>query len=243
MNEKIAKFIKENENLIQSQRWEEIYKKDFPVYFTETLLDCGINPLNQGLNYIPHDFLYNCNIKKFTIPDNVTSVGFFAFNRCESLISVIIPSSVTKIEENAFSGCSSLTNIIIPDSVINIEEDTFSDCTSLANVVIGGSVTSIARAAFSYCTSLTSVTIPDSVTSIGGLVFYNCTSLTSVTIPNNITNIGEWAFRYCSSLTHINYLGTKKEAMKLGIGNKSRKKWRVDSAISKIICTDGEIEL
>ena len=45
MDEKIADFIKENKDLIQNERWEEIYEKDFPIEFTETLLECGIHPL------------------------------------------------------------------------------------------------------------------------------------------------------------------------------------------------------
>ena len=45
MDYDVQQFIKENINLIQDNKWDEIYKKDFPDSFTETLLDCGINPL------------------------------------------------------------------------------------------------------------------------------------------------------------------------------------------------------
>lgn len=61
--------------------------------------------------------------------------------------------------------------------------------------------------------------------------------------PNSVTSIGDFAFWNCEKLKEIKYLGTKKEAIKCGIGNKGRKKWRERSAISKIICTDGVIEL
>lgn len=45
MNEQVKKFIEQNIDLIDQNRWEEIYQKDFPAGFTETLLDCDLNPL------------------------------------------------------------------------------------------------------------------------------------------------------------------------------------------------------
>jgi hypothetical protein len=44
-------------------------------------------------------------------------------------------------------------------------------------------------------------------------------------------------------LTEIKFKGTKKQAIQLGIGNRSRKKWRDGSSIEKIVCSDGLIEL
>ena len=124
------------------------------------------------MNYIPKYFLYNSNIKEFTIPDNVTSIGY-----------------------NAFRSCSSLTSVVIGDGVKTIGDAAFFDCESLKHVIIG----------------------------------------------NNVTSMGESLFWNCKSLISIKYLGTKREALtKLKVRNKL---WREDSAISKIICIDGIIEL
>lgn len=197
MNESVKHFIEENIELIEKNRWEEVYNKAVPKGFTETLLTCDINPLEYGLNYIPHDFLRNSKIEKFIIPNNVTSIG-----------------------HSAFDGCTQLTSIEIPDSVTSIGEGTFY-----------------------YCSSLTSITIPNGVTSIGYDTFSGCSSLTSVVIGSGVTSIDNYAFADCTSLNTIKYLGTKKEAISLGVGNKTRKKWRQDSSIKKIICADGEILL
>ena len=86
--------------------------------------------------------------KNFIIPDSVTSIGDYAFDRCSYLQSVTIPDSVTSIGDYAFDGCSYLQSVTIPDSV-----------------------TSIGNYAFAWCSYLDSVTIPDSVTSIGNCVF------------------------------------------------------------------------
>ena len=104
-------------------------------------------------------------------------------------------------------------------------------------------VTSIGHSAFSNCYNLTSMVIGDSITSIEPYTFYSCRSLTSVEISNSVTSIGLQAFYNCSNLKEINFKGTKEQAIQLGIGNRSRKKWRENSAIEKIVCSDGEINL
>lgn len=45
MTEEIKNFIEKNIKLIQYDNWEKIYSKEIPIGFTETLLECGINPL------------------------------------------------------------------------------------------------------------------------------------------------------------------------------------------------------
>jgi hypothetical protein len=104
-------------------------------------------------------------------------------------------------------------------------------------------VTSIGGNAFYNCTSLTNIEIPNNVTSIGYGTFSYCSSLTNIQIPASVISVGKDAFYHCPSLTSVTYLGTKEQALKLDIGSKARKRWREGSAISKIICTDGVIEL
>ena len=143
----------------------------------------------------------------YTIPNNVTSIGDWAFSYCNSLTGVTIPSSVTNIGGAAFERCMSLTNVTIPDNVTSIGDGAFYWCWNLTSVTIGNSVTDIGGGAFQQCWNLTNVTIPNSVTSLGDYAFFNCNSLTSVTIGNNVTNIGDWAFSYCNSLTGIYFQG------------------------------------
>lgn len=76
---------------------------------------------------------------------------------CSGLTSVTIPDNVKSIGSYAFSGCSNLTSITIPDSVMSIGEYAFAGCTSLTSVTIGNGVTSIGEGVFSGCRGLTSV--------------------------------------------------------------------------------------
>ncbi len=141
-------------------------------------------------------------LTSITIPNSVTSIGNSAFSDCDGLTSVIIPNSVTCIGSGAFNS-SGLTSITIPNSVTSIGNSAFCYCTGLTSITIPNSVTSIGNRAFYYCIGLTSVTIPNSVTSIGDSAFGNCTGLTSISIPNSVTSIGDSAFGGCTGLTSI----------------------------------------
>ncbi|MGI6359509.1 MAG: leucine-rich repeat protein [Acholeplasmatales bacterium] len=142
-------------------------------------------------------------IPSITIPSSMTTISNYAFSYCTSLTSIEIPSSVTSIGEYAFSFCDGFTNFTIPNSITSIGIAAFEDCHNLKSVIIPNSVTSIGHSAFAYCTSLTSITIPNSVTSIAPAFVWGCVSLTGIEIPNNITSIGNAAFRGCTGLTSI----------------------------------------
>ena len=168
-------------------------------YLSEIEIPATYNgkPVTQIL---PEAFSSATNLTSITIPDSVTSIGYYAFRDCTSLTSVVIGEGVTSIGDAAFSNCTSLSSVVIGDSVTSIGNLAFDDCSSLTSVVIGEGVTSIGGWAFQSCSSLTSVVIGDSVTSIGNYAFCACTSLTSVVIPDSVTSIGSGAFSGCNTI-------------------------------------------
>ncbi len=150
--------------------------------------------------------------------ENITSIGFLAFEECTSLTSVTIGNSVTSIGDLAFYDCESLTSVVIPNSVTSIGRGAFYYCTSLENINVaednenyksidGNLYTKDGKTLIQYAIgkSQTAFTIPNSVTSIGVLAFSCCDSLTSVVIPNSVTSIGDATFTNCTSLTSINF--------------------------------------
>ena len=79
--------------------------------------------------------------KGTTIPDNVTSIGTYAFYGCTGLTTIDIPASVKTIVHHAFSGCTGLTTIDIPASVTSIGEYAFKQCTNLVTVTLNSNPT------------------------------------------------------------------------------------------------------
>lgn len=137
------------------------------------------------------------------IPETVTYISSYAFDKCSNLVSINFPSGMKTIGDGAFMMCSSLESAIIPDSVEYIGTCAFADCTSLKNVNIGNGVTEISSRAFERCTSLTDLNIGSSVQKIGRGAFSACSSLIGVTIPDSVYVIDEHAFENCISLTSI----------------------------------------
>ena len=73
-------------------------------------------------------------LEKYTIPDNISSIGNSTFGGCNRLNLIIIPNSVVKIGNETFSHCYGLTNIIIPDNVTEIGGSAFNWCNNLTNI-------------------------------------------------------------------------------------------------------------
>lgn len=114
---------------------------DSTVYDTGrmTSLISGLHPLGY-MTHIPSGMFYAGDITNVRIPNNITSIGWSAFEKCSALTSAEIPNSVTIISERAFMGCHSLISIIIPKSITRIERSTFERCTSLNHIKFNGTI-------------------------------------------------------------------------------------------------------
>ncbi|WP_321518087.1 leucine-rich repeat protein [uncultured Bacteroides sp.] len=139
----------------------------------------------------------------YTIPDNVTSIGEYAFETCSGLASVVIGNNVTTIGEGAFYSCTGLTSVVIGSKVTSIGKNVFYNCSALNSVVIPNSVTYIGWDAFGYCTAMLSLSLGTGITTIDIYAFDSCIGLKSITIPSGVTSIGDWALSYCTSLTEV----------------------------------------
>ena len=133
--EDIINFLRVNTGLLEEGNFDELYSRYRQAFYsigtctplTELLIDAGIEPLDY-LNTIPDQYAPNCNlITKVVIPENIKSIGDYAFYGCTGLTSVTIGNGVTGIGGYAFSYCMGLTSVIIPNSVVEIGKYAFND--------------------------------------------------------------------------------------------------------------------
>ena len=130
--------------------------------------------------------LTGCKSSVIPSDGSVTSIGTFAFSRCEEMSEIDIPDCIESIGKAAFFGCLSLKHVIIPDSVTNMGEQAFTACTGMESVVIGSGLKTIKRYTFLSNT------------------------LVNLTFGANIKTIENYAFN-APRLQNVYYLGTLEE--------------------------------
>jgi hypothetical protein len=190
------------------------------VYITDLSAWCKIKFVDLYSNptvYANHLYLNGEEVKNLVIPDDVITIGEYAFRKCSSLTSVTIPNNITSVGFEAFDGCKSLKTVFISDlsawCKINFDgrasnptyyaKHLYLNGEEITNLIIPDDVTNIGKYVFCNCTSISNIIIPNSVIEIGKGSFRYCSGLTNITIPDSVTHIMDFAFEECSSLTNI----------------------------------------
>ena len=152
----------------------------------------------------PHNsYQIGRNIRSVDIPQGVTSIGDYAFSRCEKMDSLTINDATTSIGSWAFDECYKLTTLSLGKNITTIGDYAFLDCHTLDNVTIPPSVTSIGKSAFYRCYALTTLSLGENIEKIGSYAFAECGHLTNVTIPEKVKTIEPYTFGWCTSLKYI----------------------------------------
>ena len=138
--------------------------------FTEILYGAGIDPLKY-LKNIPGYFAANSKKVSFDIPDNIETIGNFAFGNCENLKNIKLPNSLISIGASAFAYCKNLKSITIPKSCNKIGNYCFLDCTNLEDVVIESPNVKIGMHCFSRCNKVKNVTYIGTFKNLGSRIF------------------------------------------------------------------------
>jgi len=148
-------------------------------------------------------YQFGRNIHSVTIPQSVTSIGDYAFSRCEKMDSLTINDATTSIGSWAFDECYKLTTLSLGKNITTIGDYAFLDCHTLDNVTIPPSVTSIGKSAFYRCYALTTLSLGENIEKIGSYAFADCRHLTNVTIPEKVETIEPYTFGWCLDLKYI----------------------------------------
>ena len=150
----------------------------------------------------------------------------------------VIDNILYSKDETAIYYCAPIwkTEFTIPDNVIQINTAAFRANRTLTKIIINDNIKIVNQAAFSNCSNLEYVYL--NAEEINGIETFRDSSISRIDIGKNVKKIGV-PFRNCRNLTQINYLGTIEEWNRIDV-NAS---WNSSSNITKVICTDGEINL
>lgn len=135
-------------------------------------------------------------VQSVSMPNTITKIKPFLFYRCRELANFSIPENVTEIGRYAFgfevaSYGNKLESITIPNSVIKIDDHAFYS-NNLKDVTLSENLVKIDDFAFDWCSELTNISFPDTLTSIGRLAF--SAPFETITLPNSLKSLGEDAF-------------------------------------------------
>ena len=110
MTEQQKKYIEANIDLIENDKWKEFFK-NAPRGTGEVLYFARIDFMTW-MKQVPPECFRGSALTSITVPNNVTSIGHYAFAYCRRLKSITISSSMINIKSDAF-------NSIESDVVIN----------------------------------------------------------------------------------------------------------------------------
>lgn len=173
----------------------------------------------------------------FVLPDSVTEIKGGAFAYCSSLVefSAGDASELTKIGAYAFDGCESLLGVTLPDTLNAIGEYAFRDCYKLKNIYGGNGLRVVGYAAFEDVIGALTVSADGKYISVGKVLvsyvgndvalvldagfvaiaagaFADSTELVSVTVAltSDLEYIGERAFEGAFGLNTFRFEGASK---------------------------------
>lgn len=149
------------------------------------------------------------SVEEIVLPEEMYTVGDYAFFGCSSLKCIEIPSTVTYIGLYSFEGCESLEELTLP--FVGVRRDEMTGIANLFNgnpteslkVVTVTQASEICDGCFENCEYIEKVIIDTVVESIGASAFSGCSSLREITLPNTVESIGDYAFSGCSQLRSI----------------------------------------
>ena len=160
------------------------------------------------LNNIPNYLFYRCNQIQgvLELPQNIVSIGDFAFSFCSFSGGIVIPDSVETIGDSAFYECSSFSgSILLGRNLKYIKNRAFYGCINVQGHlnIQSMNLQYIGDYAFYGCVKFNGqLQLPDTIKEIGAYAFSNCNLFTNeLNLPNSLHRVGEGAFSQCTGFT------------------------------------------
>lgn len=159
------------------------------VTFPTTFASDGTAP---GTCSISDYMFYQCPITTISLPNEIKYIGKHAF-RCSSLTSIDISNTiVTELGEYAFENCDSVVTIKLPTTLTKVNACTFANNENLAFVDFGNNQNTFnmpSWGVFMNCVALKAISLPANTVQIPDRGFSNCKALTAVYLGEKLEAI------------------------------------------------------
>ena len=168
----------------------------------------------DSVRHIPAYLCHGMNhLSRLYIPENVESIGDYAFRDLNALDSIYVHPNNTHFDSR--NNCNALIDsdydrlllgcykTQIPDDIHSIGACAFRRVRRLTSAIIPESVTNIEEEAFNGCADLDTVALPSTLTAINDYTFQDCSALDTIALPPTLQFIGIRAFSNCSALPEI----------------------------------------
>lgn len=157
-----------------------------------------------NITTINGNIMSNCTaLISITIPDSLTYLQSYTFERLNNLININLPDNITTLYAGCLQFNTSLKRIRLPNSLSILNNNIFNDCNSLTEIKISNNITNLPNNLFYQCYNLSKISSLSNITSLGNNVFYRCYNLKDIELSNNITTLPNSLFYRCYSLNNI----------------------------------------
>lgn len=145
-----SSFFTAQSGVLFTKDMQELVKCPMALYAEEYIVPYGVKVIRAEA------FATCTNIKRFYLPETLTTIGECAFENCE-MSSIRIPQTVTSIGESAFNKCDNLESLVLPEGTNKIQNMTLHGCKSLTYIYIPANVKEFGMWAIADCPSLTMI--------------------------------------------------------------------------------------
>ena len=170
-----------------------------------------------SVTYLKDYFIHGASaLTNINVPDNVKSIGVFAFAQCSSLEEAVLSKNLSLIAEGLFDQDIALKSLIIPGAVNTVAQYALRGCSALKDLRFEDSANAlwadIARSNTGMCgdTHLENLYIGrdinyNTTSSSGFSPFYNLSSLKNVTFSNAgvVTKCNNYMFYKCTGVENL----------------------------------------
>ncbi|MCR4650144.1 MAG: leucine-rich repeat protein [Lachnospiraceae bacterium] len=146
---------------------------------------------------------YNCQNLRYICLKNVTTIDQQAFCGCILLIHLQdefdqfrLPQQLTTIGNYAFQGCEAVENLTIPASVTSVGQQAFYNTGIRSITFLNPAIKFTGLGTFGGTVAIEEVNWPEGITSIPANMFYQASfkNNSHITIPATVTELGNYAF-------------------------------------------------